>query len=103
MEAKFTVAVPFVDSGRSVCARRAVPIRSTSKIRRQSAMVGEIPAACATARRVPRSATRAASLSRAAWSVTSATNGSTVTPGADAAISAAALATVSSTMSSMIT
>ncbi len=48
-----------------------MPTRSTSNTRRASAIVGEMPAACARARNGPSSRTRATSASTAAGSATS--------------------------------
>jgi hypothetical protein len=76
IEAKTTIAVPSTASGRSASVSRAVATRSTVKIRRQSAIVGEMPAAWATDRKVPRPSIRLASRAKPSSSVTSSTNGS---------------------------
>ena len=65
IEAKHTTAVPPVTSGRSASTSRAVPPRSTSRMRRQSAIVGEIPATCATRRSAPLAFARSARCSYA--------------------------------------
>ena len=65
MDAKQTIAVPSPASGRNASASRAVPTRSTVRMRLQSAMVGEMPAAWVTARRAPSSEARAAQASQA--------------------------------------
>ena len=59
------------------------PTRSTSRMRRQSAIVGEIPATCATPRSVPsRRALARRGAASAAGSVMSTTTGSHAVPGA---------------------
>ena len=58
-EAKQTTAVAGTANMRQASTSRAVPTRLTVRISRQSAMVGDTPAAWATARNGPRSATLA--------------------------------------------
>ena len=71
IDAKHTIAVPAPTRGTSASMSLAVPTRSTAKTFSQSAIVGEMPAACATARSVPSSDTRALRRSSASRSVTS--------------------------------
>ncbi len=74
IDAKHTIDVPSRARGRSASTRKAVPTRSTVNTSRQSAMVGETPAAWATARSGPSSLARAARRTTASRSLTSRTN-----------------------------
>ena len=77
IEAKQTRAVPAVARGKQASTSSAVPTRSTVTTSRQSAMVGDTPAAWATARSVPSSFARAARRAMPSPSLTSSANAST--------------------------
>ncbi len=88
IDEKQTSAVPARASGRIASTSSAVPLRSTSNTRRASAIVGEMPATCATLRRSPSAATRSASPRTPDASVTSSTTASHRRPSPDIASTA---------------